>query len=49
MYIVKILHSSYNDIDSSINQETSKKDGLTESKESLFDEAYITLLNPKKK
>ena len=50
---VKNLHSSYNnnsynDIDPSINQETSKKDGLIESEESLFDEAYIALLNQKK-
>ena len=50
---VKNLHSSYNnnsynDIDLSINQETSKKDGLIESEKSLFDEAYIALLNQKK-
>lgn len=50
---VKNLHSSYNNnsynyIDPSINQETSKKDGLIESEESLFDEAYIALLNQKK-
>lgn len=50
---VKNLHSSYNNniynyIDLSINQETSKKDGLIESEESLFDEAYTALLNQKK-
>lgn len=52
---VKNLHSSYNNnnnsynyIDLSINQETSTKDGLIESEESLFDEAYTALLNQKK-
>ena len=49
---VKNLHSSYNNsynyIDLAINQETSTKDGLIESEESLFDEAYTALLNQKK-
>ena len=50
---VKNLHSSYNnnsynDIDQSINPEFSTEDRLIESEETLFNEAYIALLNQKK-